>query len=376
MSAIIGGLYDAALEPARWEAALGLARDFVGGTAAAIYSRDILGASFAVHHEDQRLDPHYKQLYFEKYHRLDPMTVGQAMSTVDNPFASTDIIDPGELSTTRIYQEWIRPQGFVDFINISLEKSAKAVILFGIFRHQRDGMVDDDSRRRMALIGPHLKRAAMIGTSFADTTAENAALADTLDGLSTALFLVKGNGHIVHANTSGHEMLAAATAVSVVRGQLMSRDHAANRVLQEAIAAAADGDGAVGGRAAALILSSHDGQLHLAHLMPLTCGARREAGHAYGAAAAIFVRKVAVDIQSTPEVIARHYRLTPSELRVLFGIVELGGVPEVAETLGISVATVKTHLNRVFAKTGVARQADLVKLIAGFAGPLHSRAGL
>jgi hypothetical protein len=33
--------------------------------------------------------------------------------------------------------------------------------------------------------------------------------------------------------------------------------------------------------------------------------------------------------------------------------------PEVAHMLGISQATVKTHLQRIFGKTGTARQADL-----------------
>ena len=56
-------------------------------------------------------------------------------------------------------------------------------------------------------------------------------------------------------------------------------------------------------------------------------------------------------------------------MRVLFAIVKIGGVPEVARMLGISEATVKTHLQRVFGKTDTARQADLVKLVAGFAGP-------
>jgi DNA-binding CsgD family transcriptional regulator len=48
----------------------------------------------------------------------------------------------------------------------------------------------------------------------------------------------------------------------------------------------------------------------------------------------------------------------------------LTGGPETAETLGVGEATVKTHLHRVFGKTGAARQADLVKLVAGFANPL------
>jgi DNA-binding CsgD family transcriptional regulator len=62
--------------------------------------------------------------------------------------------------------------------------------------------------------------------------------------------------------------------------------------------------------------------------------------------------------------------LTPSELRVLLAIVEVGGVPEVAVALGIAVTTVKTHLGRLFEKTGATRQADLVRLVAGYAMPL------
>jgi DNA-binding CsgD family transcriptional regulator len=78
-----------------------------------------------------------------------------------------------------------------------------------------------------------------------------------------------------------------------------------------------------------------------------------------------------VDIPSPPEAIARAYKLTPTELRVLLAIVEIGGVPEVAEALGIGDSTVKTHLGRLFEKTGAKRQADLVKLVAGFSNPLH-----
>jgi hypothetical protein len=44
----------------------------------------------------------------------------------------------------------------------------------------------------------------------------------------------------------------------------------------------------------------------------------------------------------------------------------VGGTSEVAEVLGISQATVKAHLHRVFEKTGTERQADLVKLVAGY----------
>jgi DNA-binding CsgD family transcriptional regulator len=97
---------------------------------------------------------------------------------------------------------------------------------------------------------------------------------------------------------------------------------------------------------------------------------RRQTGAAYKAAAVLFVHKAGLDAPAPPEVIAKTYNLTPSELRVLLAIVEVGGAPEVAEALGVAESTVKTHLKRLYRKTGASRQADLVKLVAGFSRPL------
>ena len=84
----------------------------------------------------------------------------------------------------------------------------------------------------------------------------------------------------------------------------------------------------------------------------------------------MFIREAALDSPSQGRVIASTFQLTPTELRVLLAIVDVGGVPEVADALGVAESTVKTHLGRLYGKTGVARQADLVKLVAGFASPL------
>ncbi len=61
---------------------------------------------------------------------------------------------------------------------------------------------------------------------------------------------------------------------------------------------------------------------------------------------------------------------TPTEMRVLLAVVEMGGVTEVAETLGVAPETVKTHLSRLHEKPGTRRQADLVKPVAGYASHL------
>ena len=99
-------------------------------------------------------------------------------------------------------------------------------------------------------------------------------------------------------------------------------------------------------------------------------GARRRVGASYAAVAALFVHKATLDIPSPPQAIAKAYKLTPMELRVLLAIVEIGGVPEVAEAIGVAETTVKTHLGRIYEKTETGRQADLVKVLAGFFNPL------
>jgi DNA-binding CsgD family transcriptional regulator len=81
-------------------------------------------------------------------------------------------------------------------------------------------------------------------------------------------------------------------------------------------------------------------------------------GERDGAIAAVLLHKVALDLRSPPEAIAGLYGLTPGEVGVLLAMVEVGGVRETAEALGIGEATAKTHLHRLFGKTGATRQAD------------------
>jgi DNA-binding CsgD family transcriptional regulator len=69
--------------------------------------------------------------------------------------------------------------------------------------------------------------------------------------------------------------------------------------------------------------------------------------------------------------VAELYNLTRREMTVLTTIIENAGVPEAASILGLSEATVRSHLKSNFRKTGAARQADLIKLVAGAASPFQ-----
>jgi DNA-binding CsgD family transcriptional regulator len=71
------------------------------------------------------------------------------------------------------------------------------------------------------------------------------------------------------------------------------------------------------------------------------------------------------------DTVAQFYELTTAERRVLSAVLDTGGVRGVAIALGVAEATIKTHLQNIFGKTGVRRQIDLVKLV--IAGVSESR---
>jgi DNA-binding CsgD family transcriptional regulator len=369
LSELIAEIYDAALDAALWREVVGKAARFVGGSAAAIFSKSPTALNGHVYYE-YGTDPHYRELYFSKYIRLDPSTTGHYFADVEQPVAVADLMPYHEFLETQFYREWARPQGLVDFVSAVLDKSVTSAALFGVFRCETDGVVDDETRRRMRLIVPHIRRAVLISRLIDLKAADAASLAGTLDGLSAAMCVVDSVGRIVHANTAAHVMLDDGDFVSAIGGRIVAGDPNIDRAFRELFAAAGSGDAAIGTGGIALPLKARDGSHYVAHVLPLTSGARRLAGIAYSAVAALFICKVAMQTRSPPEIIASAYHLTPTELRVLLAIVEVGGVPETALALGVAESTIKTHLGNLFVKTGTGRQADLVKIVAGFATPL------
>lgn len=81
-------------------------------------------------------------------------------------------------------------------------------------------------------------------------------------------------------------------------------------------------------------------------------------------------RKAASSPLTFPELIARQFRLTPTELAIMVYMIELGDVLDAAQVLGLPAATVKTHLLSVLAKTGTKDGPDLVRFVAHLANPV------
>src|SRR5262249_37538206 len=146
---------------------------------------------------------------------------------------------------------------------------------------------------------------------------EAATLADALDALTAGTFLVDAGGRVVHANASGRAMLAARDILTGRSGLLSALEPQREDALRAAFTAADAGDAAVGVKGIGVPLATRDGEHWVAHVLPLTSGLRREAGTRHAAAAAVFVRKAALDLACPLATMAELYQLTRAEMRVL-----------------------------------------------------------
>lgn len=363
-SELIESIYDAGLDPALWSDVVVMLNAFIGSQACGLISKDPVSKSGATHYYCG-VDPHYIQLYAETYAQHDPLARLPRYGEVRN---IPDLVDFDEYRRGRFYQEWLRPQGCVDVANVVLEQSKSSCPMLLTVIPGKE-MLDAEQRARMQSLVPHASRALLINKAIERKQQRAIALADVVDRLNAGVMLLDTACNIVHSNPAAEALLAADDFLRSVAGRLVARSSAANAALRD-IFSDAGGVALAADAGRKISLTSHDGSHYVAHVIALPSLLREGAAERNSAVGALFVWKAELDARSCAGVIDRTFELTPAELRVLQSIVEVGGVPETAVALGIAETTVKTHLHRVFAKTGVSRQADLVKLAAGFSNPL------
>jgi DNA-binding CsgD family transcriptional regulator/PAS domain-containing protein len=372
LSRLIADMYDATLEPGRWSEVLARIVAFVGGHGGCLLAKDPTSREIDAHWQTG-VEPHYMRLYNETYSKIGPvasLSFGEVGQIVSVP----EVVPYDDFRSSRFYLEWAEPQGWVDVAVAVLDKTANGWGLLGVSRNATNGMVDDEMRRRLSLVVPHVRRALRIGRAMERRQADAATFADVLDQLSAGLLLLDAQGRIVHTNAAADDMLRDGRLLRAIGRRLAGCGAQAERTLREtAILPRAEGMN-LGRDGVAVPLRTCDGERYIARAMPLATAEWRGPGEPTEATTAVFVRRATMDNPSPPDIIAESYKLTPTEVRVLFALVEVGGVPEVSAALGIAETTVKTHLARLFAKTGARRQAELVKVVAGFSMPVTHRA--
>jgi DNA-binding CsgD family transcriptional regulator/PAS domain-containing protein len=359
LSKVIAGVYDAAISPDMWPRVLDDCREFVGGTSAAIFAKDVTGSRRQLFHVDGRLDPEQTEVYFKRLAPMDPSNTVQVYAEIEQGIITSQRLDPDDFAQSRFAAEWAIPQGIIDVGFATLERRGDWAALFGVFRHERDGFGDDVMAQRLSLLAPHVRRAIKIAGILGHTSRETTTLREMIDGLATAVIVIDDDGRLLQANSSAQALLGQRN-MNAVGASFVDLDRSAMRQLAS-----------MPRSTGSTFIETTTGKRIVAHVLPLTSGSESfmSAGGSEPVAA-IFLQPAEFELPSIPECLARAFHLTPAELRVALATLRHDKVADVAENLGISEATVKTHLSRVFSKTDTKRQADIVKLVAAFKTPL------
>jgi hypothetical protein len=115
VSGVVERIYDAALDAALWPDALENICAFVEGCTANLFYQDTGNHAVQVFYSWGE-DPHYQRLYVDTYAALNPLFPAGAFLEVGTVHALADVMPLDEFRATRMYREWVRPQGVLDVI--------------------------------------------------------------------------------------------------------------------------------------------------------------------------------------------------------------------------------------------------------------------
>ena len=367
LSSIIGDIYDCVLDSDGWTGVVTRITEAVDAayTTIALASPGDHYGRFAAH---SPWDPAQMRILQEEYDFEGiPGLKAAVLGDIDTPTATLSTMSEAELQQSPFYQNWAKPQGLREGCLTKFVHTPDRIGLVSYTTRATRGPVTEEEQRFVALLSPHLRRASLIGDLLDQARLTASRYRGALDSLSAPVVLTGADGAILYANARADEMLSTQGPILSRSGVLHAQNPVADRALREAIARAARTDISLGARGIGLPISATGQPPAVAYVLPLTEGTARAAFRP--ACAAVFVSTTTSASPPPDAVLATLFDLTPAEVRVFMQIGSGQTASGSAASLGIGENTLKTHLSRIFAKTGMKRQADLVKLIASIRAP-------
>lgn len=363
LSAVIGSIYDCAIDPTLWSTALERVSGYLDTGSAFITVNDFKQpdkTSFIAAHG---IDYESAKDYKDHHANSNPFLHAGMIYDVDEVARVGDALDLAEFRESLVYRNWMVPRGWGDIIGGIVLKDAAMLGTMASMRSSTCAPFTNDDLKRIRMLTPHVRRTLTISRLIDQKAKERNRFATIVDALTTAVFLIDARRTIMHQNPSA-ELLMENEYVFSPGATLNAIDPASNRSLQ-ALLEGPDQD------TRSVILMTTLGMKLAASVLPLSEGALRDISG--GEYAAVFVHEPSDTTPQSGEILGRLFKLTGAELRVLLSLVN-GATPDaIAERFGISVTTVRTHLNRLFDKTGTSRQTELVshvlKALPPIAGP-------
>lgn len=371
LSDLIGMIYDCAIEPGKWTETIAevcTTLDCLSGLIVLIdlhRSRHRLAYAWGMNPGWEQSLLKHGDIVSGFYQRA----FSRAMCPDGEPQILSGVIEAAGPRGQAIYEQLTRPLGISEAMQTVVLRQAGRLAVFGANRHEAAGALTDREREIMRLFVPHIRRAVAISDMLDVKKLEAHTLAATLDAFATGVVLIADQCRIVHANDAARRMLSKGP-VTGTGGYLRVRNAAANNKLTEAIALAQRDEARIGASGLGVALNSPSGEPTVAHVLPLARGDLRTQLMPQ-ATAAVFIAPADVEPELDISAVANTFCLTPAEARTLQRLLAGATIAETADTLGVSTNTARTHLARIFSKTGVSRQADLVALINRLVPPVR-----
>ncbi len=265
------------------------------------------------------------------------------------------------------FRAFAMPQGLVDSIALPLARDSTTIATLGLGVHHTAKPPGEAVFDGLRIIAPHLRRAVIISRMLRVSAAATQSFAAALDASSAGVVLVDGSLRIVHANAAAQAMLAAGDPVRDTQGRLELPGEMAPGVLGNAVASAERGDAALGQKGTGIPARRRDGSPLTLQVMPP--GGRRGGPEDLGAVAAIFIADSSHGAPPPAGLLSILFDLTPAEARI-FELVAAGrSSAQIADELTIAPSTFKSHLERVYLKTGRNSRSGLVRLASEVSPP-------
>jgi DNA-binding CsgD family transcriptional regulator/PAS domain-containing protein len=366
LSALIGRIYEAALEPGRWNEVLEAFSTAIGGAGTALYPHDFQ-VEGAIADESQhvssfvRIEAGHLSAYGAYYIQRNVWAKNETMLKPGVPVTSEMLYPDRELPRTEFYCDWLRPQGLRYSLGGTLLQEGSVAYKFSCLREERRGPFTESDLALYRLLVPHLQRALAWRANYQRLGRVASASQAAMELMPMGVWLLDADLHVIHANGRAR---ALAQRRDGIRDSGKAMPHATqpddDGRLQRA-ARAAVGRNAPIRTSEAMTLRRYDFRPPLQALvtpLPTALGAFGDRP-----VCALTVTDPEDFDPTSQEVVSRMFGLTPAQSQLAIALASGESLRRYAERRRIAYETARTLLKQVMERTGVRRQTDVVRLI-------------
>lgn len=294
-------------------------------------------------------------VYAQSFASLDPWVAAtREVRFANQAHNLEEIVPPAEFERSQFYNEYIRAMGDDTFrcIGIRVENDWGSGFL-ALQRGRSQNSFEPEALEALEGWSRHLRRMLSMRGKLLTVTEKAASLAETLDTMGDAVFLLSDTGVLLHANAGAGDMLARTRGLVVRGGKLCARNIAADAALRRAVEAVS---AASQPEAIAVSIPTGDGMSIPFSLAAVPSGISRRNILMVSKDPYLFDR-------SKQERLRSLYQLSNREAQLAVALADGATPQDIAEDWNIAIGTVRTQIKNLSSKMGCHRQADIVRLV-------------